>query len=138
MYRLETDPVGQSVARRLRAVPESTRRVFCAAACEAALSRAGVTHPVLHGAVEELKSGHVSKSRRDAVAALVHELDVVAWDLAGEGGEAYSTAFRRARAAAAIEQATGEPSVAAWETAYETHHAGLALAEIERLLVDLS
>ncbi|MBQ1027939.1 hypothetical protein [Micromonospora sp. C95] len=136
MYRLETDPVGHSIAKQLREVPEPTRRIFCAEVCNAALSRADVTHPALREAVDEIRSGHVAKFRRDAVGAIVHELDVVAWDLADEGGEAYLTAFRHARAAAAVEQGIGEPSVAAWETAYEAHHAGLALAEVKQLLAD--
>ncbi|NGM12753.1 hypothetical protein O3597_23920 [Verrucosispora sp. WMMA2044] len=84
MFRLETDPdgIGRSVAEQLRDVPKSTRRALCAAACEAALSRTGVTYSVLHETVKKIRKGDVLKSGRDAVTAIVCELDVVAWDLA--------------------------------------------------------
>lgn len=118
-------------------MPEPVRRAFCAAVCEAALSHTGVTHPGLREAIAEIRSGQPSTSRREAVGGIVHQLDVVAWDLAADGGgEAYSVAFRRARAAAAIEEACGEPAGTAEGAAYEAHHAGLTLAEIEQLTVD--
>ncbi|MGI5147019.1 hypothetical protein ACQEVC_11645 [Plantactinospora sp. CA-294935] len=129
------DVAGQAFAKRLREAPESARRAFSAAVCEAALSRVGLTHQTLLEAVEMIRSDAVPESRHAVVAAIVRELDVAAWDLGSGGGEAYLVAFRRARAAAAVEEACRETVDAALDAAYEARHAGLGFAEIERLLV---
>ena len=134
MHLLEREPAGRLIAYPLRGLPEPTRRHFCAAVCEATLGRVELAIPALIEALSEFRSGTVTAQRRAAVAAVVHELDVAAGDLADRDDAGYESAFRRARAAAAIEQALGTSGTAALETAYEAHHAGLALADILGLL----
>jgi hypothetical protein len=138
MHRLEAEPEGRRIVQRLHDLPRSARQHFCAAVCEAALRRARLTTPVLVNALPDIRSGRTSKSRQAAVASIVHDLDVTAWDLQDENDAQYEAAFQRARAAAAVEQALITSEAAAVETAYEAHHAGLTLTDIANLLDKLT
>jgi hypothetical protein len=135
-----------SLAAQLLAVTPEIQRAFTAAACAAALGRAGVEHPVLTEAIRALERGEAADELRAAVGAVVHELDQVAWnlgDLIGDDRQRtraaaeYGEAFQKARAAAAVDQAFAEPLEAAMESAYEAHHAGLTIDELQHLLTEL-
>ena len=134
MHQLEAEPEGRHIAQRLRGLPTSARRHFCAAVCEAALRQVDLAIPALDDALPDVRSVTATQLRRAAVASVVHELDVAAWDLADRNDPQYGPAFQRARAAAAVEHALGTSETAALETAYEAYHAGLALTDIADLL----
>jgi hypothetical protein len=134
VHQLETEPEGRHLAQRLRGLPNSARRQFCAAVCESALLRVDLAIPALVDALPDVRSGTATEARRAAVASVVHELDVAAWDLADRDDPQYGPAFQRARAAAAVEEALRTSDTAALETAYEAFHAGLALTDIAGLL----
>lgn len=138
MHQLETEPEGRHIAQRLRDLPEPARRQFCAVVCETALRQVDLAKSMLVDALSDLRSGTGTEPRREAVAAIVHELDGTAWDLADREDPQHLPAFQRARAAAAVEQALRPSDTAALETAYEAYHAGLALAEIVSMLDALS
>ena len=125
------------LAHRLGALSNDARRAFSGAVCAAALRRAEVADAPVVDALADVRSGVGTASRRLAVSAIMNDLDEVAWDLSDRDDHRYSAAFQRARAVAAVYEALGGGDNALFETVYEAHHAGLALAEIADLLDQL-
>jgi hypothetical protein len=98
-----------------------------------------LSEPRLDAALTVLRNGQFGRmAERAGVQQLVDELDAAAWDLheKAEVGavpyEAYSAAFRRARAAASVGFALGSDALsAALEAVYEAHAATADLDAVQ-------
>jgi hypothetical protein len=102
--------VDQELVTWLRAQSRERLRQAAVGAARLAVERTGIADPRLDAALTAMKNARYgSMGERAAVAELVGELDIIAWDLQDEAesrrsasDEAYSTAFRRARAASSV------------------------------------
>jgi hypothetical protein len=118
---------------------EQLRRV-AAKAANLAIERTDLSEPRLDDALAALREGRLgSTPERSAVHYLTDELDAIAWDAqekmeAGIGSrQDYSTAFRRARAAASVGFALDANALtAALESVYE---AQAAVADLDAMRV---
>lgn len=106
-------------------------RLVAASAAGLAVERVRLSDPRLDAALGALREGRLGDtSERTGVQCLAREIDEIAWDAqesAEAGGgprEAYVSAFRKARAAAAVGFALeADALTAALEAVYEAHAA---------------
>jgi hypothetical protein len=120
---------------------QSRQRLRAAAANAArlAVDRTRLTDPRLDAALTALRNGQFGRmAEQSGVQQLVDELDAAAWNLQekAEVGtvphQAYSAAFRRARAAASVGFALGSDALsAALEAVYEAHAATADLDAVQ-------
>ena len=140
MWRLGL--VAPEVLAGLSTIPEDRLRPIALATSEWALEQSDLSSPTVDAALSALREGRIGTSpERDALSALVDELDEIAWDIqdATELGDAtessYGEAFARARAASAVLSALdADPFRAAADSLYETQ---AAVGDLRGLLATL-
>jgi len=118
------------LAARLPAAPEAQQRRAALSACEFALAKSGLEHPLVDEAMAALRDGRpVSPAQRENLQRLVDELDARSDGLretaeeAGTSEEEADAFFSQARAAQAVCFATGDDALeAAVEAVYEAKH----------------
>ena len=130
------------LSARLDRASSEQQRAAALAAARMATMRAGLADLRIEAANQAVGTDRFGNSpERDAIEALLEELDNAAWILqeaagGGASNPVYLLAFRKARAAGALWSAMDEdPLRAAIEAIYEAHHA-IADADALRLLVD--
>jgi hypothetical protein len=129
---------------RLRVASSMRLRNACLTACEFAMRRAGVEHPLVADSLARLRRGEeLTSETRAAIRSLVDELDDEYFGLKEEaereklGDTAYMKAFSRARAVAALAEASGDDVFqAATESIYEAAFAVEDKEELFTLLRD--
>ena len=122
--------IAPGLAERLEGQEPERLRVVAAKAAALAVLDTGMS-AILSGGLVALRDGRFGNSAdRAGVLRLVDELDAAAWDLQEQSEndagspEAYLSAFRRARAAAAVGFALDSDAVtAALESVYEAEAA---------------
>lgn len=123
--------VDTSLPERFATASDQTRRDVARAVAAAAVERTGLADDRITRAVEALRDGRTGEGpEREALAALVDELDTAAFDAqdrldAGTGTDTdYADAFGKARAATALLAAFDtDPATAAADAVYEAYHA---------------
>jgi hypothetical protein len=114
-------------------------RAAAANAAHLAVERTRLTDPRLDAALTALRNGQFgSMAEQSGVQQLVDELDAAAWNLQDKAEvgavphQAYSAAFRRARAAASVGFALGSDALsAALEAVYEARAATADLEAVQ-------
>lgn len=137
LNRLST--IAPDLAAWLERQSRERLRGAAANAAHLAVERTRLTDPRLDAALTALRNGQFGRmAEQSGVQQLVDELDAAAWDLQdkAEAGtvpyQAYSAAFRRARAAASVGFALGPDALsAALEAVYEAHAATADLNAVQ-------
>lgn len=127
------------LAAWLERQPCERLRGAAANATQLAVDRTRLIDPRLEAALTALRNGQFGRmAEQSGMQRLVDELDAAAWDLQEKADvgtvsyEAYSAAFRRARAAASVGFALGSDALtAALEAVYEAHAATADLDAIQ-------
>jgi hypothetical protein len=125
MTRLET--LSPDVAGKLQRASVANQRAAALAACEFAIARTGIEHPLVEKALKKVRAaGVLTRKEKAELDTLVAQLDEEYFALqeAAEEGRAstedYVKVFGQARAVAALSFATGEDAFqAATEAIYE-------------------
>jgi hypothetical protein len=134
--------VAPEVLAGLTTIPEDRLRPIALETSEWAVEQADLSSPIVDAALSALREGRFGSSpERDALSALVDELDEIAWDiqdateLVDATESSYGKAFARSRAASAVLSALdADPFRAAADSLYETH---AAVGDLRGLLVKL-
>jgi len=119
--------------------PPERLRGAAANAAHLAVERTGLTDPRLDAALRALRDGQFGRiAEQSGMQQLAAELDDDAWDLqekaiiGTKSYEAYTAAFRKARAASSVGFALGADALAAaLEAVYEAHAATADLEAIQ-------
>jgi hypothetical protein len=124
MNRLET--LSADLAAKLRRASPAKQYAACVAACELAVAKTKIEHPLVDELFRQVRVGHVfTPQEKAAIDALVAQLDEKYFDLqeAAEAGKApatdYLRAFEKARAVAALSFAGDHTPDAVAEAIYE-------------------
>jgi hypothetical protein len=131
--------VSPELVAELQRLEEPVLRSAILVACTMACQVTALDDIRVRQALDALKRGRTGEIvARYAVRTLTEELDVIAWDIqdhveAGDAGATeYQVAFRRARAAASVDEAFGSATLrAAYETFYE---ASFAVDDLDLLM----
>lgn len=119
--------ISPELVDKLRRVPRARQRAVALLACEFAIGRTSVTHPLVEEVLQQLRAGELPDAvKRAEVEQLTGQLDEKYLDLqeaaeeSGVGADDYLRVFAQARAIAALSFA-GNPNTfeASTEAIYE-------------------
>jgi len=144
MSETRLDLIDPNLLTRLQTASEPALRRVALAACQFALKRTGLVHPLLEQALRELASNPAPPTHLGAaLEQLVESLDEIYFDLheAAEIGQAegagWKVAFCKARAAQAVYFAvTKDAYIAASESIYEANAATKDLDSLRRVVIE--
>jgi len=144
MTKTRLDLIDPNLCTQLEIASKPTLRRVALAACNFALTRTDLIHPLLDQALQELSSNSSPSSNLNtALEQLVESLDEEYFDLkdAAENGKtegaSWQVAFCKARAANSVYFAIGEDEyLAATEAIYEANAATEDMDTLRRVVIE--